>query len=62
MTHSAGWSPYAGSSSIILAVVLLIVTGLLIYFAIGIQYQGQGPDLPSALPLQSAIAKCYNLL
>jgi hypothetical protein len=33
MTHSEGWSPYAGSSSMILAVVLLIVTGVLIYFA-----------------------------
>lgn len=33
MTHSEGWSPYAGSSSIILAAGLLIVTGVLIYFA-----------------------------
>ncbi len=32
-THQA-WSPYAGSSSIILAVILLIVTGVLIYFAL----------------------------
>jgi len=32
MTHQS-WSPYAGSSSIILAVGLLIVTGVLIYFA-----------------------------
>ena len=33
MTNSGTWSPYAGSSSIILAVVLLIVTGVLIYVA-----------------------------
>ncbi len=33
MTNSGSWSPYAGSSSIILAVVLLIVTGVLIYSA-----------------------------
>ena len=33
MTHSEGWSPYAGSGSIILAVGLLIVTGVLIYVA-----------------------------
>ncbi len=34
MTHYGTWSPYVGSGSWILAVVLLIVTGLLIYFAI----------------------------
>lgn len=33
MTHYGTWSPYAGSSSVILAVVLLLVTGVLIYFA-----------------------------
>jgi hypothetical protein len=33
MTHYGTWSPYAGSSSIILAVGLLIVTGVLLYFA-----------------------------
>lgn len=34
MTHRyVNWSPYIGSSSIILAVGLLIVTGVLIYFA-----------------------------
>ena len=38
MTHSEGWSPYAGSSSIILAVGLLIVTGVLIYFAIRLHH------------------------
>lgn len=34
MTHSGNWSSYAGSSSIILAVVLLIVTGILLFLAI----------------------------
>ncbi len=34
MTHYGTWSPYAGSSSIILAVALLIVTSVLIYVAI----------------------------
>lgn len=34
MTHYGEWSPYAGSSSVILAVVLLIITGVLIYLAI----------------------------
>lgn len=33
MTTHQPWSPYAGSSSIILAVVLLIVTGVLLSFA-----------------------------
>ncbi len=33
MSHSGNWSPYTGSSSIILAVVLLIVTCLLIFLA-----------------------------
>ncbi len=35
MTHQYGaWSPYAGSNSIILAGVLFLVTGVLIFFAI----------------------------
>ena len=34
MSHSGNWSPYTGSSSIILAVVLFIVTGMLIFFAL----------------------------
>jgi hypothetical protein len=34
MTHYGTWSPYAGSSSILLAIGLLIVTGVLIFFAI----------------------------
>ena len=34
MTHYGTWNPYAGSSSIILAVVLLIATGVLTYVAI----------------------------
>jgi hypothetical protein len=38
MTHSGNWSPYAGSSSIILAVVLLIVTSVLVYFAIRLHH------------------------
>jgi hypothetical protein len=33
MSNSGTWSPYTGSSTIILAVVLLIVTGVLMYFA-----------------------------
>jgi hypothetical protein len=33
MSHSGNWSPYAGSSSLILAVVLFIVTGILIFLA-----------------------------
>lgn len=33
MTNQGGWSPYTGSSAIILAVVLLIVTSVLLYFA-----------------------------
>ncbi len=34
MTHYGTWSPYTGSSSILLAVTLLIVTSVLIYVAI----------------------------
>ncbi len=34
MTQYGTWSPYVGSNSIILAVVLFIVTGVLIYLAI----------------------------
>ena len=33
MNSHQNWSPYAGSSSIILAVVLLLITGVLLYFA-----------------------------
>lgn len=32
--RTANWSPYAGSGSIILAIVLLIITGLLVSFAL----------------------------
>ena len=38
MTHYGTWSPYAGSSSIILAVGLLIVTGVLISLAMRLHY------------------------
>jgi len=37
MTHQS-WSPYAGSNSIILAIVLLIVTGVLLYFAMRLHH------------------------
>ena len=33
MSHSGNWSPYTGSSSIILTVVLFIVTGVLVFLA-----------------------------
>lgn len=39
MTHYGEWSPYGGSSSVILAVVLFIVTGVLIYFAIRLPHR-----------------------
>jgi hypothetical protein len=38
MNQHGTWSPYAGSSSIILAIVLLIVTGVLIYFAMRLHH------------------------
>lgn len=38
MTRSANWSPYVGSSSIILAVALLVVTGLLLYLAVRVSH------------------------
>ena len=38
MTHYGTWSPYAGSSSIILAVGLLIVTGVLISLAMRLHH------------------------
>ena len=38
MTHYGEWSPYAGSSPIILAVGLFLVTGVLIYFAIRLHH------------------------
>ena len=38
MTQYASWSPYAGSNSIILAVGLLIITGVLIYLAIRLHH------------------------
>lgn len=38
MTRYENWIPYAGSSSIILAVVLLIITGVLIYVAIRLHH------------------------
>ena len=38
MTQYGTWSPYVGSNSIILAVVLLIVTGVLIFLAIRLHH------------------------
>jgi hypothetical protein len=38
MTNSGTWSPYPGSSSIILAVVLLIITGVLIFGAMRLHH------------------------
>jgi hypothetical protein len=38
MNQHGTWSPYTGSSSIILAVGLLIVTGVLIYFAMRLHH------------------------
>ena len=38
MTHYGTWSPYAGGSSILLAVGLLIVTGVLMYFAMRLHH------------------------
>lgn len=38
MTHYGTWSPYVGSNSIILAVALLIVTSVLISFAIRLHH------------------------
>ncbi|MGI9059416.1 MAG: hypothetical protein ACR2H5_12630 [Ktedonobacteraceae bacterium] len=38
MTQSGTWSPYVGSSSLLLAVVLLIVTGVLIFLAIRLHH------------------------
>ena len=38
MTRYENWIPYAGSGSIILAVVLLVVTGVLIYLAIRLRH------------------------
>src|SRR5215472_16089408 len=37
MTHQS-WSPYTGSSSLILAVVLLIVTGVFMYLAMRVHH------------------------
>lgn len=38
MTQSGTWSPYAGSNSILLAVVLLIITGVLLSLAIRLHH------------------------
>ncbi len=38
MKQYGAWSPYGGSGSIILAAVLLIVTGVLIYFAMRLRH------------------------
>lgn len=38
MTQYGTWSPYVGSNSIILAVVLLMITGILIYIAIRLHH------------------------
>ena len=38
MTHYGTWNPYVGSNSILLAVVLLIVTGVLIFLAIRLHH------------------------
>ncbi len=38
MTQYGTWSPYVGSNSILLAVVLLIVTGVLIFLAIRLHH------------------------
>lgn len=36
--HIGGWSPYTGSGSLILAIVLLIVTGVLLYCALRLHH------------------------
>jgi hypothetical protein len=38
MTQYGTWSPYVGSNSILLAVVLVIVTGVLMYLAIRLHH------------------------
>jgi hypothetical protein len=38
MSHSGNWSPYVGSNSIILAVVLFIVTGVLVFLAMRVAH------------------------
>lgn len=38
MNHNASWSPYAGSSSLLLALVLFLITGVLIYSGIRLQH------------------------
>ncbi|HLX56724.1 MAG TPA: hypothetical protein VKR83_06845 [Ktedonobacteraceae bacterium] len=53
MTHYGTWSPYAGSNSIILAVGLFLVTGVLMYFAMRLHHplavKGPGRFLSVAL-------------
>ncbi len=39
MTHYGTWSPYAGSGSVILAVVLLIITGVLVFLAMRLHHR-----------------------
>ena len=55
MTHYGTWSSYAGSSSIILAVGLLIVTGVLLFFARRLRHplvvKRPGKVLRIALPM-----------
>lgn len=41
MNAHQSWSPYTGSSSIILTVVLLLITGVLLYFAFRFQHPKQ---------------------
>ena len=38
MNHNASWSPYAGSGSLLLALVLFLITGILIYLAMRLQH------------------------
>ena len=41
MNAHQSWSPYAGSSSLILTVVLLLITSVLLYFAFRFQHSRQ---------------------
>ena len=38
MHHNTSWTPYAGSGSLLLALVLFLITGILIYLAMRLQH------------------------
>lgn len=66
MTHYAQWAPYTGSASIILAIVLLVITGVLVFVGLRlrkpIEFKRPGVSLSALLAVFFLIAAILFLV